>query len=216
MIGPFLVHRDDHDEMGWALAKGVPKKDYKRILDMGCGVGKSTFPYGDLYPEAEVVGIDYAASMVKYAHRLAEQRGKKITFSQRNAESTGYEDESFDLVVAIWLFHEIPRKAMDNVVREAYRLLRPGGYFAIMESPPYKVLNEINPLSEFLLESTAHRMKDPYISVLFKLDRAQLFRDGGFENVREEPLENHLTGWSTDVKYFYGAFPWWMTIGQKV
>jgi ubiquinone/menaquinone biosynthesis C-methylase UbiE len=216
MIEPYLVHRDDNDQMGWALAKGVPKQDYRRILDMGCGIGKSTLPYCDLYPDAEVIGIDYAAPMVKYAHKLAEQRAKKVTFSQRNAESTQYEDESFDLIVAIWLFHEIPRRAMDNVIREAYRLLRPEGYFAIMESPPYKVLNEINPLSEFLLESVAHRMSDPFISVLFKLDRAELLRNGGFDNVREEPLENHLTGWSTDVKYFYGAFPWWMTIGKKV
>jgi ubiquinone/menaquinone biosynthesis C-methylase UbiE len=216
MIDRYLMHRDDGDEMGWTLAKAVPKKDYRRILDLGCGIGKSTLAYCDLYPNAEVIGIDYAAPMLKYAHKLAEQRGKKTTFSQRNAESTGYEDQSFDLIVAIWLFHEIPRKAMDNVVREAYRLLRPGGYFAIMESPPYKVLNEINPLSELMLNEVARYMVDPYIPQLFKLDRAQLFRKGGFQNVREEALENALTGWSTDASYFYGSFPWWMTIGEKI
>ena len=56
MIDPFLVYRDMGNEMGFALANGVPKKDYRRILDLGCGVGKSTMPLCEIYPEAEVHG----------------------------------------------------------------------------------------------------------------------------------------------------------------
>jgi SAM-dependent methyltransferase len=216
MIGPFLVHRDDDDGMGWALAKGVPQKDYRRILDLGCGVGKSTFPYCDLYPDAEVIGLDYAAPMLKYGHKLAESRGKKVRFVQGLAEDPGFEDESFDLITAIWLFHEIPKKAMEQTVREAYRLLRPGGVFAIMESPPFTVLREqCSPLSEFLLDSTGRRMSDPYIPMFFSLDRTELVRSGGFQTVREEALPNALTGWGSEDSYFFGAFPWWMTMGEK-
>ena len=147
--------------MGWQLARGLPRKNYRRILDLGCGIGKSTLPYCDLYPNAEVVGLDYAAPMLKYGHKLAESRGKKVRFVQRHAECAGFPDESFDLAVAIWLFHELPRKARDQVVREAHRLLRPGGLFAIMESPPFKNLNEsYSKLSAFLLDSTGRRMND--------------------------------------------------------
>ena len=216
MIGPFLVHRDDHDEMGWALARGVPRRDYRRIVDLGCGVGKSTLPYCDLYPEAEVLGIDYAAAMLKYGHRLAESRGKRVRFLQRYAEQTRIADSSVDLVVAVWLFHEIPRKAREATVREALRILRPGGVFAIMESPPFRDLREnYSPLSAFLLDSTGRRMCDPYIPEFFQSDRVELFERGGFTSVRDVALPNELTGWGSGESYFFGSYPWWMTIGEK-
>jgi SAM-dependent methyltransferase len=216
MIGPFLVHRDDHDEMGYALARGVPRRDYRTIVDLGCGVGKSTLPYCDLYPDAEVIGVDYAASMLKYGHKLAESRGKKVRYLQAHAEHTGLPDASADLVVAIWLFHELPRKARAAVVREALRILRPGGVFAIMESPPFKALREhYSPLSAFLLDSTGRRMSDPYIPEFFASDRVAMFQEGGFVNVCDVALPNELTGWGSGESYFFGAYPWWMTIGDK-
>ncbi len=216
MIGPFLVHRDDHDEMGWALARGIPRRDYRRIVDLGCGVGKSTLPYCDLYPDAEVLGIDYAAAMLKYGHRLAESRGKRVRFLQRYAEDTRLPDSSVDLVVAVWLFHEIPRKARDATVREALRILRPGGVFAIMESPPFRDLREsYSPLSAFLLDSTGRRMSDPYIPEFFQSDRVEMFERGGFTSVRDVALPNELTGWGSGESYFFGSYPWWMTIGEK-
>lgn len=216
MIDPFLVYRDTGNEMGFALANGVPQKDYRRILDLGCGIGKSTMPLCDVFPDAEVHGLDYAAPMLKYGHKLAEDRGKAVHFRQALSEDTGFEDESFDLITAIWLFHEVPKKSMLKIIQEAKRLLRPGGVFAIMESPPYAVLRrDYSPLTEFLIDSTGRRMQDPYIPTLFSLDRAQLFRDGGFETVWEEALPNHLTGWDSPGTYFFGAFPWWATMGEK-
>lgn len=216
MIGPFFVNRDDGDGMGWALAQGVPKRPYARILDLGCGVGKSTLPYCDLYPEAEVVGLDYAGEMLKYAHKLAEHRGKRVHYVQGMAENTGLPAESFDLIVAIFLFHEMPRKARDQTVREAYRLLRPGGVFAIMESPPFEVLlDQYSPLSAFLLDSTGRRMDDPYIPEFFTENRVEMMKRGGFETARDVPLPNELTGWGSGESYFFGAYPWWMTLGEK-
>ena len=216
MISPFLVGRDDGDEMGWNLARAVPEGDYRRILDLGCGVGKSTFPYCELYPDAEVVGLDYAASMLKYGHKLAESRGHKVHFTQRLAEDTGYPDESFDVVSAVWLFHELPGKVRAAVVREAFRLLRPGGVFAIMESPPFKVLQEeYSPLSAFLLDSTGRRMEDPFLPGFLAEDRVRMFEEGGFSEVRDLPLPNELTGWGFGGEYFFGAYPWWATIGVK-
>lgn len=217
MIDPFLVYRDTDNQMGRALAEGVPRRDYRRILDLGCGIGKSTMPLCDVFPEAEVHGLDYAAAMLKYGHRLAESRGKAVHLHQALAEETGFPDESFDLITATWLFHEVPKKSIGIILREAKRLLRPNGIFAMMESPPYKVLNEqYSPLTQFLIDSTGRRMNDPYIPTLFALDRAQLFRDNGFETAWEEALPNHLTGWNTDESYFFGSFPWWATLAEKV
>lgn len=216
MIGPFLCHRDDGNEMGWALANGVPNRDYKTIVDLGCGMGKTTIPYCDKFPNATVYGVDYAAPMLKYGHKFAESQKKKVHFVQARAEHTPFEDNSVDLVAAIWLFHEINSRAMDEICAEAHRILKPGGVFAIMESPPFKVLSEqFHPLSEFLLDSTGRRMEDPFIPLFFSIDRPKMFEKAGFKNVKDVGLPNHLTGWSTNVDYFFGAYPWWMTIGEK-
>lgn len=216
MIGPFLCHRDEGNEMGWALANGVPKRDYKTIVDLGCGMGKTTIPYCDKFPGAKVYGVDYAAPMLKYGHKFAEENKKEVHFIQARAEKTPFEDNSVDMVGAIWLFHEINRQAMDEVCAEAYRILKPGGVFAIMESPPFTVLREqFHPLSAFLLDSTGRRMEDPFIPLFFSIDRPAMVKKAGFGDVKDVPLPNYLTGYNTDVDYFFGAYPWWMTIGEK-
>ena len=230
MIGPFLVHRDDDDGMAWALANAVPKKDYCKILDLGCGIGKSTFPYCDLYPQAEVVGIDYAAPMLKYGHKWAEERGsppqrpgqapergKGVHFSQRLAEDTGYPDESFDLITALWLFHEIPNKIADAVCREAYRLLKPGGVFALMEGPPYReLIDNHSPLSAFMLDSSGKRMSDPFLPGFFRRDRAQMLKGGGFQKSYDRPVDRQLAAEEEGTKNFFGPYPWWVTMGEKL
>ena len=217
MISPFLVHRDDDDGMGHALAGAVPKKKYSKVLDMGCGIGKSTFPYCDIFPEAEVHGIDYSEPMLKYAHQLAEKRNKEVKFSQRLAEDTGYQPETFDLVVALWLFHEIPTKIADQVISEAYRILKPGGVFALMEGPSYADLKEnYSPLSAFMLDASGKRMSDPYLPGFFSRDRVEMIKLGGFEKAYDKNVHRQLAADSGGDKNLFGPYPWCVSIGEKV
>ena len=78
----------------------------------------------EAYPEAEVYGIDVAAPMLRYAHARAEALGRRVHFSQQNAESTNFRDESFDLIVSHILLHETSAKAVRNIMRECHRLLQ--------------------------------------------------------------------------------------------
>nr|WP_287287651.1 class I SAM-dependent methyltransferase [Okeania sp. SIO2B9] len=61
---------------------------------MGCTVGANTLPYVDAYPNAEVYGIDLAPAILRYSHARAESLGKRVHFSQQNAEKTNFPDES--------------------------------------------------------------------------------------------------------------------------
>jgi SAM-dependent methyltransferase len=106
-----------------------------RILDMGCGIGASTVPAVQCFPDAQVHGIDLGASMLRYAHGRAEHLGAAVHFSQQGAERTDFADQSFDIVFSCVLMHETSNDAMMNILAESKRLLRPGGMAVHLEVP---------------------------------------------------------------------------------
>jgi SAM-dependent methyltransferase len=112
-----------------------PDLQPQRILDMGCGTGASTLPAKQCFPDAEVHGIDVGASVLRYAHARAEHLDCPVHFSQQSAESTDFEDGSFDLIYSGALIHETSQAAVPNIMRECQRLLRPGGVVVHLEVP---------------------------------------------------------------------------------
>ena len=106
-----------------------------RILDMGCSVGANVLPLCDAYPAARVEAIDIGAPMLRYGHVRARGLNRSVHFSQRDAEATGLPDHSFDLVTSQILLHETSPEASVNILRESFRLLRPGGVAIHLEVP---------------------------------------------------------------------------------
>lgn len=105
----------------------------QRVVDLGCGFGKSTRPLVDRYPGAEVVGIDLAAPNLRLAHTQAARAGLPIRFRQADARATGLEPGSADLVTGTMVLHEMPPAAVRETLAEAARLLRPGGALRFLE-----------------------------------------------------------------------------------
>lgn len=117
------------------LRKYYPNLKVNRILDLGCGVGHNTVPLAKAYPNARVVGVEIGAAMVRFAHLRAEGLGVPIDFIQANAEDTGLEEASFDIVVSQILLHETSPEAMERIFKESVRLVRPGGVVLHLEVP---------------------------------------------------------------------------------
>lgn len=59
-----------------------------------------------------------------------------MRYMHANAESTGLAGASFDLVSSNFVIHECRPFAIDNMIAEAYRLLRPAGVLAIADNNP--------------------------------------------------------------------------------
>ncbi len=94
----------------WPLVETtVPKRHYRRIVDLGCGFGKSTWPFKKAFPDAEVIGVDLAAPCLALATEKASDQGLEIRFKQADCASTGLESGSADLVCSTMLIHEMPR-----------------------------------------------------------------------------------------------------------
>mmetsp|Transcript_20157 Transcript_20157/g.50164 ORF Transcript_20157/g.50164 Transcript_20157/m.50164 type:complete len:223 (+) Transcript_20157:78-746(+) len=54
-------------------------------------------------------------------------------FLEANAEKTPFPKESFDLVTIMYVLHEVPLRGRKKILREARRLLRPGGMLAVVD-----------------------------------------------------------------------------------
>ena len=148
------------------------------ILDLGCGVGMSTFALQGIYPEAKMTGVDLSPYFLTVAKYRNQTQSQPVDWIHAAAESTGLPSGSFDLVSACLVFHELPQTAAKKILIEARRLLRPGGYFAIMDmNPRSTIFQQMPPFILTLLKST-----EPYLDQYFTLDIRSALIEAGFTN----------------------------------
>lgn len=178
----FYEGANDQDELHIELAaKATKPADGKvgRILDIGCSIGQATTVLKDLYPEAEVWGLDVGAPMIRYAHMRAVEAGKDVHFTQRLAEDTGFPDAHFDMVLSYILFHEVTVKAMKAILSETFRILRPGGTFSIFEFPNNDK-NQVPAAYRYMIDYDSRDNCEPYSPGFVASDFRGLLEKAGF------------------------------------
>jgi SAM-dependent methyltransferase len=125
-------------------------RDRMAILDLGCGPGHFTELLAQSLPDATITALDSDARMLAQARERFRGSAKAITTLHCRAEQTALPGNSFDFAVARLLFQHLSEPAA--VVREAMRLLKPGGKLVITDDddglfgivePPIPQLNEL-------------------------------------------------------------------------
>ena len=181
------------DGGGQALVKWAreqrPGWQPQRILDIGCTVGHNIVPLALAFPDCEVIAIDSAAPSLRYAHARAQSLGAtNIRFVQANAEDLSrWGDESFDWVQTTMFLHETSGTALPRIIREGYRVLKPGGLMLHLEQPQY---SDAMPLYEqFIRDWDAFNNNEPFWSAMHALDLKTIMQDAGFA-----PDELFVTG----------------------
>lgn len=154
-----------------------------RVLEVGCSVGQSTLAWKRRFPNAEVWGTDISAPMVRYAHKLAVEAGLDITFAQMAAEDLKFDDNHFDVVYAYILFHEVPPAIADRIVAEAYRVLRPGGVFTILDFASAEIWTAFD---AYVRDYDQHSNGEPYSMDFCYWDMPGAFERAGFKDCRLE------------------------------
>lgn len=167
-----------------ALLAGLGLPQGADVLDWGAGTGALLLIIAELIgPHGSIVALDSSAPMLQRA--MARNVVQDVRFVVADAAATGLAGASFDAVLCMRAFPHFPDKAA--ALREAARLLRPGGLLAIVHAASRA---EVNAGHARMEAAVAHDMLPPHEAM------QRLLRDAGFSAISllDEPGRYLATG----------------------
>lgn len=103
------------------------------VIDLGSGAGNDCFiARHETGETGKVIGIDFTPAMIDKARTNAEARGfNNVEFRQGDIEKMPVTANVADVVVSNCVLNLVPNK--DGVIKEIFRVLKPGGHFSISD-----------------------------------------------------------------------------------
>jgi ubiquinone/menaquinone biosynthesis C-methylase UbiE len=115
------------------LADQAELDSAQRVLEIGCGTGNLALLVKRIRPQLEVVGLDPDPRALALATRKASCAGLMLRLDRGFADELPYPDESFDRALSSLMFHHLEADLRLASLREARRVLRPGGTLHLMD-----------------------------------------------------------------------------------
>ena len=128
---------DRHNDFGMAKVANkaievVVLRPGMDCVDLGCGTGRLAFKLAE--GGANVIGVDASAAMIDRMEAHAKHEGvATIRGMTTPIERVSLPAESVDLVITNYALHHLLDADKENVVKAAYRWLRPGGQLVIAD-----------------------------------------------------------------------------------
>jgi arsenite methyltransferase len=154
------------------------------VIDLGSGAGNDAFiARHETGETGKVIGIDFTPAMIERARQNAEARGfNNVEFRQGDIENMPVTSNTANVIVSNCVLNLVPNK--DGVIKETYRVLKPGGHFSISDIVLEGELpNEIKQAAEMYAGCVAGAIqKKAYL---------ELIETNGFKNItvqKDKPI----------------------------
>lgn len=144
---------------GWRK-KLWSKLEGQHVLEVGVGTGKNFI----FYPNDKGIrytAIDFSEQMLKRAQQKRDKKNMAVDLQLMDIESLSYADNSFDTVIASFVFCSVP--APRKGLKELHRVCKPGGQVVLLEhviseNPVIaKLMNWFNPIVVSLFGANINR-----------------------------------------------------------
>jgi S-adenosylmethionine-diacylgycerolhomoserine-N-methlytransferase len=138
--GYYRWHAHLYDATRWAFLFGraglirmaADRLHPRRILEIGCGTGRNLAELAQVFPHAEIVGLDLSAEMLRKARERIEIYGPRVSLLQRVYNAPVSDGDPFDLVVCSYCLTMI-NPGYADALHLCDRDLAPEGHFAIVD-----------------------------------------------------------------------------------
>lgn len=153
------------------------------LLEVACGTGRFATFTRDNFRSTNVTMVDLSPFYMEKARRNDEywrkyqQVDKKVTpatFVQANAEDLPFEDNSFDAITCVYLFHELPETARARAAAEMARVVKSGGIVVLTDSVQ---LGDRPPIDENM--GRFSNLNEPHYQNYIRTEIAPLFEKHG-------------------------------------
>ena len=153
-----------------------------KLLDVACGTGRTLHQLASAHPAMRLWGVDLSPAYVRLARRRLAHVDE-VSLAVEYAEQLPFADATFDVATSVYLFHELPRHARRNVVRELHRVVRPGGLVVLEDSAQIAESPEL----ETVLRQFPRDFHEPFYADYLEDDLAAMLAAQGFELAAVEP-----------------------------
>jgi SAM-dependent methyltransferase len=159
-----------------------------RMLDVGSGTGSLAFAIAERKSSAHVLGIDPSSEYVAYATGR-NPFPDRVRFEMEDAQQLHLPDASFDAALSLLVFNFIPDP--NKALLEVRRVTRPGSRLsaAVWDYGAGMRMLRIFWDAAVQLDPEAGKFDEKHMPLCREAELTALWRQGGLESVREEPIE---------------------------